>query len=77
MSPISQSKKENNDLISDDYEKACLLNNYFCSISTFSLLKSGITDAVFHCVGNSDLESDILNKRERETQTVLHVFLSI
>jgi len=34
MSPISQLKKENNDLISDDYEKACLLNNYFCSIST-------------------------------------------
>jgi hypothetical protein len=28
MSPISQLKKENNDLISDDYEKACLLNNY-------------------------------------------------
>jgi hypothetical protein len=40
-------------------------------------LKSGITDAVFHCVGNSDLESDKLNKRERGTQTVLHVFLSI
>jgi hypothetical protein len=40
-------------------------------------LKSGITDAVFHCVGNSDLESDKLNKREMGTQTVLHVFLSI
>jgi hypothetical protein len=40
-------------------------------------LKSGITDAVFHCVGNSVLESDKLNKRERGTQTVLHVFLSI
>ena len=40
-------------------------------------LKSGITDAVFHCVGNSDLESDKLNKRERGTHTVLHVFLSI
>jgi hypothetical protein len=36
MSPISQLKKENNDLISDDYEKACLLNNYFCSISTLN-----------------------------------------
>jgi hypothetical protein len=36
MSPISQLKKENNDLISDDYEKACLLNNYLCSISTFN-----------------------------------------
>jgi hypothetical protein len=34
MSPISQLKNENNDLISDDYTKACLLNNYFCSIST-------------------------------------------
>jgi hypothetical protein len=30
-------------------------------------VKSGITDAVFHCVGNSDLESDKLNKRERGT----------
>jgi hypothetical protein len=30
-----------------------------------------------NCVGNSDLESDKLNKRERGTQTVLHVFLSI
>jgi hypothetical protein len=40
-------------------------------------LKSGITDAVFHCVGNSDLESDKLNKRERGPQTILHVFLSI
>jgi hypothetical protein len=96
---IIQLKKENNDLISDDYEKACLLNNYFCSISTLNdsntskpdfplrtnatldflspFLKSGITDAVFHCVGNSVLESDKLNKRERGTQTVLHVFLSI
>jgi hypothetical protein len=36
ISPISQLKKENNDLISDDYEKACLLNNYFCSISTLN-----------------------------------------
>ena len=36
MSPISQLKNENNDLISDDYEKACLLNNYFCSISTLN-----------------------------------------
>ena len=26
ISPITQLKKENNDLISDDYEKACLLN---------------------------------------------------
>ena len=34
ISPISQLKKENNDLISDDYEIACLLNNYFCFIST-------------------------------------------
>jgi hypothetical protein len=33
---ISQLKKENNDLISDDYDKACLLNNYFCSISTLN-----------------------------------------
>jgi hypothetical protein len=41
------------------------------------LFKSGITDAVIHCVGNSNLKSDKLNKRERETQTVLHVFLSI
>jgi hypothetical protein len=39
-------------------------------------LKSGITDAIFHCVGNSDLDSDKLNKRERRTQTVLHVFFS-
>ena len=29
MSPISQLKNENNNLISDDYEKACLLNNLF------------------------------------------------
>jgi hypothetical protein len=34
ISPISQLKKRNNDLISDDYEKASLLNNYFCFIST-------------------------------------------
>jgi hypothetical protein len=38
-------------------------------------LKSGKTDAIFHCVGNSDLDSDKLNKREIGTQTVLHVFL--
>jgi hypothetical protein len=37
-------------------------------------LKSGKTDAIFHCVGNSDLDSDKLNKREIGTQTVLHVF---
>jgi hypothetical protein len=36
ISPISQLKKENNDLISDDYVKACLLNNYFCFISTLN-----------------------------------------
>ena len=36
ISPISQLKKENNDLISDDYEKACLLINYFCFISTLN-----------------------------------------
>jgi hypothetical protein len=30
-------------------------------------LKSGIIGAVFHCVGNSNLESDKLNKRERGT----------
>jgi hypothetical protein len=36
ISPISQLKKENNDFISDDYEKAFLLNNYFCSISTLN-----------------------------------------
>ena len=36
ISPISQLKNENNDLISDDYEKACLLNNYFCFISTLN-----------------------------------------
>ena len=36
ISPISQLRKENNDLISDDYEKVCLLNNYLCSISTLN-----------------------------------------
>ena len=36
ISPISQLNKENNDLISNDYENACLLNNYFCSISTLN-----------------------------------------
>jgi hypothetical protein len=40
-------------------------------------LKSGITDAIYHCGGNSDVDSDKLNKRERGTQTVLHVVLSI
>jgi hypothetical protein len=38
MSPIGQLKKENNDLISDDYEKACLLRerpfNWFSGVKT-------------------------------------------
>ena len=37
-------------------------------------LKSGITDAIFHCVGNSDFDSDKLNKRERGTQTYMGFF---
>jgi hypothetical protein len=37
-------------------------------------LKSGITDAIFHCVGNSDLENDKLNKRKSRTQTVLKFY---
>ena len=44
ISPISQLKKENNDLISDDYEKACLLNNYFCSISTLNDCNTSVPD---------------------------------
>ena len=33
-SNISQLKNENGDIVSDDYAKACLLNKYFCSISS-------------------------------------------
>jgi hypothetical protein len=41
------------------------INEVINDLSPF--LKSGIIDAVFHCVGNSDLESDKLNKNLKLT----------
>jgi hypothetical protein len=73
MSPISQLKKENNDLISDDYEKACLLNNYFCSISTLN--DSNTSKPDFPLRTNATLDffqitpSKVQIKQEREGNT--------
>lgn len=43
-SPINRLKYENNSIISDNYEKAGLLHNYFCSISTLNDSKTSSPD---------------------------------
>ena len=58
-SPINRLKDENNYLISDNYEKAWLLHNYFCSICTLNDSKTSSPDFLIRTNAPTDFSLQI------------------